>query len=164
MDGWHGWRVALVIAVWVTIAGGLVLGALWTAFGGLSAAGPEDEQLAASGVEPEGPVRRVTSFSSPQVGVHGLLGVLTGALVTYGATRHEVGGHIALLVALAITAVPGAVMFAKWQRGDRPRLAVDTAGQPRVEDRLPKVLVYFHGLGTLVTAALVAVLLVGDLG
>jgi hypothetical protein len=138
---------------------------LWFAFGGARAIGPDDQLMGEAGASVERHGHRDTSFSTAQVGIHGVLGLLTAFLVTYGAhlDADRTDGYIALLVALVVTSVPGAVMFAKWVRGTRahvPGLAVDD--RRRVEDRLPRSVVIVHGLAAVATVAVVAVLLVVD--
>lgn len=112
MDDWIGLRVAVIVAAWTTVTGGVLLAAMWTAAGGLRAISPEDELIAESGMSPATPTDRTTSFSSSQVGIHGIhgvLGILTASLVTYGALRADdrSSGYGALLVALIVTALPG---------------------------------------------------------
>jgi|GEM_PF-6033016 len=166
MDAWEGLRTAAVIVVWVTVAGGLLMATIWFAAGGAGAVGPEDELMASSGARVQRRSRRVTSLSSAQVGMHGLLGILTACLVTYGALLDDdrTGGYVALLVAIAVTALPGILMFRKWRSGRAPDLtgidARPTEG--RSEDRLPRPVVYLHGLAALTTAAIVVALLVVD--
>lgn len=158
MDDWEAWRIAVVIAAWATVGGGLVLGAVWAAHGGGRAAGPEDAVLAETGAAPPREERRVTAFPSAQVGMHGLLGLLTAGLVTYGAAVDERGGYVALLVALAVTAAPGVAMFRKWRIGWRPHLA-GAERRTRPEDAFPKLIVYLHGISALTTATIVVILL-----
>jgi hypothetical protein len=163
MDDWRGLRIALVVVVWVTVGGGALLGTIWSVRGGHVARGAE--HAAAPGVRiPAGDDPRVTSFSSAQVGIHGLLGVLTAALVTYGAVRtsDRGSGYPALLVAIAITAIPGALMFLKWRRNRRTASRTVSSDDEHVEDRLPAPVVYFHGVGALATAMLVVLLALAD--
>ncbi|HZB42915.1 MAG TPA: hypothetical protein VE487_18215 [Ilumatobacter sp.] len=168
MDEWAGLRTAVVVVSWLTVLGGLTLAITWFVRGGGRAVGPEDEGLEdVAGQHARGRSNRaaVTSFSVAQVATHGLLGVLTAALVTYGAVRDSdrSTGYIAILAAIAVTAVPGIVMFRKWRTNTRP--AVSTAVAPtsgRVEDHIPRAVVYGHGLGAAAIAGLVLVLLIVD--
>ena len=162
MDDWEWLRTVLVVIVWVTVAGGALMATLWTAFGGTRAYGPEDELLADAGVAVGTDRGRVTSFSSAQVGIHGLLGITTAGLVTYAAARADdrTTGYWAALVAIAVTAIPGVVMYLKWHGGRRPGSARPARGEPtRVESRLPRPIVYGHGLAVLATVAALVVLL-----
>lgn len=168
MDEWSGLRTALVIVVWLTVAGGALMAVLWIAFGGERAIGPEDEMMARAGVRIDHEGRRLTSFSSAQVGIHGFLGILTAALITYAAVRVDDrnAGYWAGLVAVALTAIPGTLMFLKW-RNQRRRPAVGGArasghGTARVEDRLPSPVVLLHGAAVLTTVGLLVALLVLD--
>jgi hypothetical protein len=81
--------------------------------------------------------------------------------VTYAALRGDdrASGYIAAIVVIALTAIPGVLMFLKWREGRRPGA---TRGSARVEDRLPRPIVYFHGFGAATTAVLAIVLLVVD--
>lgn len=162
VDEWTGLRTALIVVTWITVLGGVLLTAVWAARGGARAIGPELAQVDDPGpVEAEG--RPVTSFSAGQLGAHGTLGLLTAILITYAALRDEdrVTGYVALLVALAITAIPAVMMFLTWRSGERPAVAgVDTSAAPRVEDRLPAPMVYLHGLLAAVIVAIVVVLLI----
>ena len=163
MDDWRGLRIALVVVVWLTVGGGALLGTIWSLRGGHVARGAE--HAAAPGVSlPGGDDPRVTSFSSAQVGVHALLGVLTAAFVTYGAVRtsDRGSGYPALLLAIAITAIPGALMFLKWRRSRRTAARPVVPDDERVEDRLPAPVVYLHGVGALTTAVLVVLLALAD--
>jgi hypothetical protein len=159
MDDWDLWRIAIVVAAWLTVAGGLIMGVLWTAFGGARAAGPEDEAMGVAGVHPTRRIDRQTSLSGATIAAHGLVGILTAAFITWAASRNETEGYIAVLVAILVTAIPGTLMYLRWHRGQRPVVrGVDR--QPRVEDRLPRPVVYGHGLMVGVTTLLAVVLLV----
>jgi len=164
MDDWSGLRTALVIVVWVTVAGGVLMAILWTVFGGFKAVDPNDELMAEAGVPPDAKASQVTSFSSPQIGIHGLIALLTASLITYAALRNtdRDDGYLAGALALVVTAIPGTLMFRKWHRGDRPHVAGPAIGRHRVEDRLPRPVVYLHGIAALTTAAIITVLLVVD--
>ena len=168
MDDWSGLRTAAIVVVWATVAGGLALGTLWFVFGGGRSVGPEDETLAEQ--TEHGSVvqatRRITSFSTAQVGMHGLLGLITAGLLTYAAVRDSdrSTGYVTVLVAVAVTAIPAVLMFRKWRSGARPAISgvTDAASDRRVEDRLPSPVVYLHGLAAVSTVALVAILLAVD--
>jgi hypothetical protein len=166
MDDWEGLRTAAIVLVWLTVGGGLLLATMWFAFGGARAVGPEDEIMSQAGTPPDPARRTTTSFSSAQVGMHGLLAVLTALLVTYGATLRDdrSGGYVALLGSLAVTAIPGVLMFWKWHTKKRPHVkgVAVGVGRPRVEDRLPKLVVYAHGLAAVATISIIVVLLVVD--
>jgi hypothetical protein len=166
MDDWTGLRTAAIVVVWVTVAGGLTLATLWFVFGGGRSVGPEDEILAEQGAGVQSPARRVTSFSSAQVAMHGLLGLITAGLLTYAAVRESdrATGYVTVLVAIAVTAIPAVLMFRKWKSGQRPAISgvTEAASDRRVEDRLPRTVVYLHGLAAVSTVALVVILLVVD--
>ena len=139
------------------------MASLWTAFGGTRAYGPEDELLADAGVAVGTERTRVTSFSTAQVGVHGLLGIGTAGLVTYAAVLDDdrATGYLAALVSIALTALPGLAMFLKWRATRRTPRA--RRGEPtRVESRLPSPIVYGHGLAVLGTVASLVLLLFVD--
>jgi len=141
------------------------MAAIWTAFGGNQAIGPEDELTAASGTIVTRTSRRVSAFSPAQVAIHGLIGVLTATFVTYTVLldSDRTVGYLGLIVSVAITVVPGLLMFSKWRSGYRPSgPGIEPSREPRPEDRLPKPLVYLHGLGALTTAVLIVVLLLVD--
>jgi hypothetical protein len=158
MNDWDAWRIAIVVAAWLTVAGGLLMGTLWAVFGGLRAAGPEDEMVAVAGVHPHRAVTKQTSFSAATVTGHAMAGILTASFITWAATRDQAAGYIGVLLLIAVTAIPGVVMYLRWRRGERPVVrGVDR--QPRVEDRLPKVAVYGHGLLVAVTTVLAVILL-----
>jgi hypothetical protein len=168
MDDWDGLRAAVAVVAWVTVLGGLTLGGLWFARGGGRAVGPEDEGLEpvarrhARG-RPKGAA--VSSFSSAQVGVHGLLGVLTASLITYAVARgtDRSSGYPVVVLALAVTAIPGVLMFRKWITSARPAVGEVVAPHSgRVEDHLPKAVVYAHGAAALATALLVVLLFIVD--
>jgi hypothetical protein len=155
-------RTIAVVLGWLTVLGGLTMAVIWLAAGGGKAFGPEDQLMAESGARV--PRRdRSTSFSTAQLGIHGFLGLMTAALITYGATVDDDArdGYLFIVVAIMITAVPGTLMFRKWKRGERPALTEKTVRPDagRAEDRLPRVVVYGHGLVALATA-LVVVLVV----
>jgi hypothetical protein len=167
MDDWAGLRTAMAIIVWVTVAGGLTMAVIWVASGGGRAVGPETDVSARAGVPVTTANRAVTSFSAAQVAIHGLLGVLTAGLVTYAALRHDdrTAGYLALVIALVVTAIPGVLMVRKWLTGQRPAVVdgVPARSAPeRVEDHLPRAVVYLHGLAAVGTAALVVLLLLLD--
>jgi hypothetical protein len=158
MNEWEALRVAIVAAAWLTVAVGLLLALIWAIAGGARAVGPEDELMSVAGVEPDRPIRHQTSWSAANVGMHGMLGILTAALITYAAARHDAEGYLAALAAIAITAIPGGVMFLRWHRGQRPRVQ-GVADRRRVEDRLPRPAVYGHGAMVGITAVLAVILL-----
>jgi hypothetical protein len=168
VDEWGALRTVAAVVAWITVMGGLVMATIWFGSGGARAVGPEDELLAESGVRPRGSRRRQTSFSTAQVGIHGLLGTLTASLVTYAMVRDDDrgAGYVAVLVAILVTAVPGTLMFRKWRSGQRPHVpgvgAATLAEDRRVEDHLPRAVVYAHGLAAAATATLVVVLLAVD--
>jgi hypothetical protein len=159
MNEWEVLRVAVVVASWLAVVGGLVMAVMWTVFGGPRAAGPEDESMAVAGVHPDRPVSRQTSFSAAGLGMHGLLGILTASVVTYAAVQHDPEGYAFVLLAVVVTAVPGTVMYLRWKQGRRPRVR-GAEHRKRVEDRLPKAVVYGHGAMVAVTVGLSIVLLV----
>ena len=163
MDEWTGLRIAVVVVAWVTVLGGLTLAVTWLVAGGSRAYGPEDELMAKAGVDVEHGPRPVAAFSSAQVGIHGLLGIMTAALVTYAAARADdrPTGYLAGIVAIAVTATPGIMMFRKWRSARRPVVPGRTASArgPKVEDRLPRAVVYGHGLAATTTAVLLIILL-----
>jgi hypothetical protein len=166
VDEWTGLRIAVVVVAWATVAGGLLMAILWLSFGGARAVGPDDELMARSGVPIATRDRRVTAFSSAQVGIHGVLGVLTASFLTYAAAQSDdrSGGYLAVLVAVTVTAVPGVLMFRKWRSGRRPVIDANTEStrRPRVEDRIPTAVVLLHGAAATGIAALVLLLLVFD--
>jgi len=165
MDDWSGLRTALVIVAWITVAGGVLLAILWTAFGGVKAVDPNDQLMADAGVPVDPEASQVTSFSSPQIGIHGLMALLTASLITYAAVRStdRDDGYLAGLLALVVTGIPGILMFRKWRRGDRPHAVAGAAiGRHRVEDRLPRALVYLHGAAALSTVVIITLLLTVD--
>ena len=165
MDEWAGLRTAAIVVAWLTVSGGLLMAVLWFSRGGAHAIGPEDELMAGTGIEVAREKRRVTSFSSAQVGMHGLLGILTAVLITYGMLRDDdrTAGYFALLVAIVLTATLGTLMFRKWRAGRRPAVpGVDTARRERVEDALPRPVVYLHGAAAMLTLAAVVVLVLVD--
>jgi hypothetical protein len=149
---------------WVTVVGGALLGTAWTWFGGLRARGPDDE-LVPGGAAGRPDERRVTRFTSAQVGIHGFLGLLTASLATYAAAfdGDRRPAYIAVLIALAVTAAPGSSMFLKWRSGRRAPTTTSTSSTAsNVEARLPSPLVYLHGVVVMTTAALFVVLLLVD--
>jgi len=164
VDDWSGLRTVLVIVVWVTVAGGALMAMLWTAFGGARALDPNDELLVQAGVPVDQRDRKVTSFTSAQVFMHGVIAILTASLITYAAVRGDDRdtGYIAGLVAVAVTAIPGILMFRKWRTGHRPAVAGASVPERRVEDRLPKPVVYLHGLAAAATAGVLVALLLLD--
>src|SRR5215218_10346853 len=166
MDDWGWLRTAAIVIVWITVGGGALLASLWVAFCGVRAYGPDDDLMAGTGVTVDRRRERMTSFSTAQVGVHGLLGILTASFVTYAVVRsHDrTNGYIAALIVIALTAIPGALMFLKWRRGTRPAAAVAVAGrrQRRVEDRFPRALVYGHEFFVVCTLTAVILLLLVD--
>jgi hypothetical protein len=62
----------------------------------------------------------------------------------------------------AHTWLPGVLMFRKWISNTRPATAVVTPRSGRVEDAMPKAVVYGHGVGAVATAAMIVVLLIVD--
>jgi hypothetical protein len=108
--------------------------------------------------------RTITSFSSAQVGMHGFLALVTASLITYAAVRGDDRGpgYVAGLVALAIAAIPGTLMFCKWRSEDRPAVTGATVSDRRVADHLPRPVVFLHGLAALATAAIIVALLAVD--
>jgi hypothetical protein len=167
MDEWSGLRTAVVVVTWLTVLGGLTLAAIWIARGGAKAVGPEDEgldHLARQHARGRSNRAVATSFSLAQVGVHGLLGVLTAALITYAAARgsDRSSGYLAILTAIAATGLPGVLMFRKWISNTRPATAAVTPRSGRVEDEMPKAVVYGHGVGAVAAAAMIVVLLIVD--
>jgi hypothetical protein len=161
VDGWQTLRTVAVVVGWVTVAGGMVLAIVWLALGGARAIGPDDELMAQSGVPVSRPERRYTALSTAQVGLHGFFGIATAALLTYAATRPDdrPSGYLAVLVVAAVAIVLGLLMFRKWSSDRRPAIDGNPAGDhgPKVEDRLPRVAVYFHGLAAAAVAGLVVV-------
>jgi hypothetical protein len=165
MDEWVELRTIALALVWVTVAGGALMASIWLAAGGPRALGPEDELGAKAGLPLRGD-RRITSFTTVQVGLHAVSAILTASLLTYAMTydgdRRD--GYIALLAALLVTAIPGSMMLHKWRSGLRPQVPVAAAEAPheRVEDRIPRVVVIAHGLAAATTFALVLALLLLD--
>jgi hypothetical protein len=166
MDDWSALRIAVVVVAWLTVAGGITLAVTWVAVGGGRGYGPEDELLAKAGVDVERGPRPIAAFSSAQVGIHALLGIMTAALVTYAAARSDdrPTGYVAGIVAIAVTATPGLLMFRKWRSSRRPVIpgVTGSARGPKVEDRLPKAVVYLHGLAAATIVVLLVLLLVVD--
>ena len=164
MNDWEGLRTIVVVVGWITVVGGAVLAALWVGFGGGKAIGPEDELMAQAGLPVSRPERRYTALSSAQVGMHALLGIGTAGLLTYAAARPDDrrAGYFAVLVVAAVTIFVGALMFRKWRSSRRPSVDGNPAGDrgPKVEDRLPKAAVFFHGAAAAAVVVLVAVLVV----
>lgn len=164
MNDWEGLRTAAAVVVWVTVGVGATMAVTWLVLGGRRAVGPDDELMSQAGVHIESRDRRYTAFSSAQIGIHGLLGVMTAALLTYALARDDdrSSGYWGVLVAIAITAVPGVLMFLKWRSRRRPSLAGGPASGhgPKVEDGLPRAVVFLHGLLAATVVVLVVVLLV----
>lgn len=164
MNDWEGLRIAVVTVAWLTVAGGLILAAMWVAYGGGRAIGPEDQLMADSGVPLGRSESRYTAFSSAQVGMHGFFGITTAGLLTYAAGRsgNRGSGYLAVLVVAAITISLGLLMFSKWRSSRRPSVDGDPAGDhgPKVEDKLPRVVVYLHGAGAAGIVVLIGLLLV----
>jgi hypothetical protein len=164
VDDWEGLRTVAVIAGWITVLGGLGLAVTWLVLGGGKAVGPDDELMAQSGVPARRSERRYTAFSSVQVGVHGLLRISTASLLTYAAARADdrSTGYAAVLVVAAVTAVPGLLMYRKWKSDRRPAIDGNPLGDrgPKVEDELPKAIVYLHGIAACTVVVLLAMLLV----
>ncbi len=163
MEDWTWLRTIAAVAAWGTVGGGLVLAAIWFAAGGAKAAGPEEDLMPEGGSPPRR--RAPTSFTSAQVGVHGLFGVMTAAFLTYVVVAHHdlVDGYLGALVAVALTATLGILMYRKWSSGELPRAtrrARDGGAPARPEDKLPRAVVYLHGAAAATTALLVVVLLV----
>jgi hypothetical protein len=166
MDDWIELRTIALVLVWVTVGGGLLMAGLWLSAGGPRALGPEDELGAKAGL-PVRSDRRITSFTTVQIGLHATAAVLTAILLTYAMT-YEDGerrdAYLALIAALVVTAVPGVMMVRKWRSGLRPDVPVAETGAPaeRVEDRIPMVVVLAHGLAAAATLGLVVALLLLD--
>jgi hypothetical protein len=163
MDDWEWLRTTVVVLAWVAVAGGTVLAALWVALGGLRAFGPEDQLLVQTGAAPERDRERETAFSSAGVGVHGLVGIGTAALITYAATNDDrTAGYVAGLIAVVLTAVPGVIMFLRWREREPRQPRVGRRRPPRVEHRLPASGVYAHGFFSALVAIGLVVLLIVD--
>jgi uncharacterized iron-regulated membrane protein len=165
MNDWDELRTVALIAVWLTVAGGLTLAALWLKSGGARAIGPEDEIMSEAGAAVGPKNGKVTSFSSAQVGIHGVLALMTAILATHALTRHDDrgSGYVAVLIAIAVTAIPGLLMFWKWRTGARPKVRnAAAASRARAEDHLPRPVVYLHGLLAISFAALLVALVVLD--
>jgi hypothetical protein len=163
MNEWPALRVVALIVVWLTVAGGITLAVTWLRHGGARAVGPESGIVSEAAAADRAKI--VTSFSSAQVGIHGLLGLLTAALATYALLRADDrgGGYVAVLGAILVTAIPGTLMYLKWHRGARPRVRRTGVGSAeRVEDHLPAIVVFGHGLMALTFLVLVAGLLLVD--
>jgi len=149
MNDWLGLRIAALIVVWSTVVVGVVMAAIWLKAGGGRAVGPEEELLAEGGVAVRTRKRETTSFSVAQVGMHGVLALLTAGLATYALLRPDDrgGGYLAVLGAVLVTGVPGALMYWRWRTGARPRVGGSgSADSRRVEDHLPSGVVALHGL------------------
>jgi hypothetical protein len=149
MEEWQALRTLAMIAVWLTVVVGLLMGAVWLKFGGARAVGQEDQITSEAGGRVGTKNGTTTSFSSAQVGIHALLALLTASLATYAlshsADRED--GYLAVLGCVAVTGIPGTVMFWKWRTGTRPSVRnLDVAPRERVEDHLPRPLVLLHGL------------------
>jgi hypothetical protein len=158
-------RVVAVVLAWSAVVGGLTLATLWFARGGGGAVGPEDETLAKQGGFVESDSRRVTSFSGSHIGVHGFFGLATASLLTYAAVRDtdRQTGYVAVLVVAGVAIALGVPLYLKWKRGQRPKVE-DVTGPlgGRVEDRLPRSIIYAHGLAAAATVAAVIALLFFD--
>jgi hypothetical protein len=165
MDQWEGLRIAGAVAAWATVAGGVLLTVIWLARGGGRAFGPNDELMVQSGVTLETDRPR-TAFSSAQIGLHGFFGIMTAILLTYAVARSDdrVSGYIAVLVIAAITIFLGLLMFRKWSSPRRPAIDGDPRGDSgvKVEDGLPKIVVYGHGAAALGLVTLVVALALVD--
>lgn len=157
-------RTLVIILVWLAVAGGLLLVVQWFRAGGAKAFGPEDELAEAARASGHADEPRVASFSASNLALHGLLGVLAAALATYAVARDtdRGTGYVASLVMVGLTAVVGAYMFWKWKTDWRPRLEGEEVAGERVEDELPKPVVYVHGLAAVGVLALLVVLLLVD--
>src|SRR5215210_551506 len=165
MDDWEALRTTALVTVWLTVSGGAVMAAIWFKSGGARSVGPEDGLMADAGVPVERGDRPVTAFTSAQLGIHGLLGILTAALLTYGVRLDDDRrrGYVAILVAIGLTGSLGFIMFRKWRSGQRPRVpGVDVDRRERAEDHLPRIVVYLHGAAAIATGALVLMLLLVD--
>lgn len=163
MDDWEGLRAAAVVAVWLTIGGGVLMAVIWLVNGGTAAIGPEDEISHESGSTVR-PRTRATSFSVVQLTTHALFGLLTAVLLTAGVSRNVdlTGGYVAVLGGLILTAGFGIAMFRKWRSGARPSVPAAERATERVEDRIPGVVAYAHGLAGVATVVLVVALLLVD--
>jgi hypothetical protein len=165
VDEWEGLRIAGAVVAWATVAGGLLLAVIWLVPGGGRAFGPDDELMVQAGaaIDTERPR---TAFSSAQIGLHGLFGIMTAGLLTYAVVRPDdrVSGYVAVLVVAAITTFLGLLMFRKWRSLRRPAVDGDPLGDvgPKVEDRLPRIVVYGHGAAAVGLVTLVALLVIVD--
>jgi hypothetical protein len=165
VNDWQGLRTIVLILVWLTVVVGLTLVLVWVKFGGGRAVGPEDQILSEVGGVVQTQSDRTTSFSSAQLGIHALLALLTASLATYCLTRADDrgGGYVAVMGAVIVTGIPGTLMFWKWRTGTRPTVRdVSVAPSERVEDHLPRPLVFLHGLLALAIFVLFAGLLIVD--
>lgn len=158
-------RAAAVIVGWLTVAGGLTLATLWVVFGRRSF-GPEDELMAQAGAEVDENPERIAAFSASQVWVHGFFGITAAGLVSYAVARSDdrSPGYWAALAVAAITIGLGYLMYRKWTSSRRPATDGRPSGDhgPKVEDRLPGVVVYAHGAAAVGFVALLVTLLVVD--
>ena len=164
MNDWQGLRIVALIAIWLTVGGGVVLATVWFKAGGARAAGPEDQIMSEAGAAVRSENGKTTSFSTAQVLGHALLALLTASLITYAVLRpdNRGGGYLVAICAIAVTAVPGVMMYWKWRTGIRPQFrTADVASAERVEDHLPKPVVVGHGLlaATVVTLLIALVIL-----
>lgn len=165
LDEWGVLRVVAIVAAWVAVAGGALMAAVWFARGGVRAFGPED-QLAAEQHRLRRTNDRSTSFTVVQLGMHALLGLAAAAFVTYVMTYSgdRTDAYVGALVFAVAAAIPGVLMFRKWRRGERPipePEGLAPAGE-RVEDGIPRVVAYFHGLAALAVIGLAVALLLLD--
>jgi hypothetical protein len=164
VDEWEALRTIAVVVGWITVAGGLLMAIIWLALGGGRAIGPEDELMAQAGIPVTRRERRYTALSTAQVGMHGLFGLATAGLLTYAAARPDdrPSGYLAVLAVAAVTITIGLLMFRKWRSPRRPAIDGHPAGDrgPKVEDRLPRAVVYGHGAAAAAVVILVIVLVV----
>lgn len=159
-------RTIAVIAAWLTVGGGLLITVIWLAKGGWRAFSPDDEILARSGGPAASPDQPVTAFSSSQIGVHGFFGLTAAILLSYAVARESdrVAGYWGVLVLAAVAIVLGVVIFLTWRTDRRPHGHGDPEGDrgPKVEDGVPRLVVYAHGAGAAITVVLVLALVVVD--
>jgi hypothetical protein len=89
---------------------------------------------------------------------------MSAGLLTYAVARPDdrVSGYIAVLVIAAITVFLGLLMFRKWSSPRRPTVDGDPHGDsgPKVEDGLPRTVVYAHGAAALAFVVVVVLLVV----
>ena len=159
-------RTVAVVAGWATVVGGLLLAVWWVAVGGMRAFGPNDQLMVGTGLERDHEETRSTSWSSVLVGVHGFFGISTASLLTYAAVRStgRQSGYIAVLVVAAFTVTLGVTLYVKGASSRRPSRTGDPNGETgaTVEQRLPRVVVWAHGLAAAIVVVTVSVLIVVD--